>query len=380
MPFTIVHQQWRQTFDGMTDKARAKALIISPFLGRAAIRRILGDHPGEVKAITRFNLDELSRRVSDIEALDYLLSVGAEVRGIKHLHSKVYIFGSNSAVVTSANLTGAGLSRNMEYGVKSDDAGFVASAIAYFESLWVRGRPLTPEMLLQWKRLIDNFSTEQTDSGHRLLGDFGADLGLDSPSDEGFGRESRAPAWRWFVKLVGTNADRLSLDTTVAHTLEESDTYSRLWYPKNKRPRSVRDGDLVFIGRMVKPADIMIYGRARTFKHMPDQDDASAQDIRKRNWKSKWPHFVRLDGPEFVNCTLADCISLYKVMDELGWDTFATTRDRALGGQKAVNPKTAYSQQPAVRLTPRAAELLNKRLDDRFAIFGRIPSSALPRG
>jgi phosphatidylserine/phosphatidylglycerophosphate/cardiolipin synthase-like enzyme len=137
MAFRIIDERWHETFDSMTKQARKKALIITPFLQQATVKSLLGNNPGEIKAITRFNLDDFLHRVSDIDALDYLLKVGAEIKGIKHLHSKVYIFNSTIAIVTSANLTQAALFRNTECGVESDDRAFVKSTLDYFQSLWV---------------------------------------------------------------------------------------------------------------------------------------------------------------------------------------------------------------------------------------------------
>ena len=53
--------------------AKRKALLISPFLRKETMERLLGDNPREVKVITRFNLDEFLRGVSDLAALEYLL-------------------------------------------------------------------------------------------------------------------------------------------------------------------------------------------------------------------------------------------------------------------------------------------------------------------
>ena len=134
MTFRIVDKNWHEIFEELSSIAQERALIISPFLGEKALKNLLGNRPKEVKVITRFNLNELLLRVSEIRALEYLLNIGAEVKGVRNLHSKVYILGTSKAIVTSANLTRAALYRNTECGVESEDSEFVKAADGYFNS------------------------------------------------------------------------------------------------------------------------------------------------------------------------------------------------------------------------------------------------------
>jgi hypothetical protein len=76
-------------------------------------------------SFTRLNLNDLANGVSDIEAIRFLLSKGARIRGIKHLHAKLYLLGANHGIVTSANLTQLGLTRNHGLGyVVRENGGF----------------------------------------------------------------------------------------------------------------------------------------------------------------------------------------------------------------------------------------------------------------
>lgn len=376
MVFQIHNRQWYEVFERMTDAARQHALMVTPFLQRTTLENLLGNHPKEVKVITRFNLDELLRGVSDTKALEYLLDVGAQVKGIRHLHSKVYIFGNSTAIITSANLTQAALFRNAEFGIESGDVEFVRASLAYFESLWERvNSNLDESRLALWKRRI----AKEERSGNRdkrrpNLGDEGADLGFEDSSEMNeFKAIGGSIPSRWFIKFFGTSGDRVSRDLDVLEEVVSSVSHKVLSYPKGKRPRQVRDGDLVFISRLVKePSDIMIYGRALCMKHNPQTDNATAADIKRRRWRRDWPHYVRISRPEFISGNLGDCISLYDLMRNLGSDIFASTHANALGGNGNTNPRKAYLRQASVRLTPHAAQILNSRLEDIFSRFGRI--------
>lgn len=56
------------------------------------------------------------------------------------LHGKAYLFGhandARVALVTSANLTGAGLARNLELGIAHYDPGVAREAVEWFDGLW----------------------------------------------------------------------------------------------------------------------------------------------------------------------------------------------------------------------------------------------------
>lgn len=93
---------------------------------------------GNSRIITRFNQQDFADRVSDVAALRVLLDAGTAVRGIRHLHAKLYVFGSERAIITSANLTEAGLSRNHECGMVTDGSHAIADCREYFDDLWDR--------------------------------------------------------------------------------------------------------------------------------------------------------------------------------------------------------------------------------------------------
>jgi len=383
MTFRIIDRQWKEVFQRNAEAARQQSLIISPFLRRTVLENLLGDEPREVRVLTRFNLDELLSGVSDFKALEYLLEIGAKVKGIKHLHSKVYIFGASKVIITSANLTQAALSRNTEFGVESTASEFVQEATAYFESLWEKaGSVLDESTLTRWKRRVSKAARSYAGlTGETGLGDQGTDLGFEYGSEMDRAEAAKAilPG-QWFVKFFGTSKDRASRDLHVLEEVEDSTCHKALSYPIGKRPRQVRDGDLIFVGQLVnKPNDIMIFGRALGMKHNPQIDDATDEDIRKRKWRRDWPHYVRVSRTEFVNGRLGDCVSLYDLMHDLGSDSFASTYANALRGRGNTDPRKAYLRQASVRLTSHAAQILAERLEDVFSKFGRLQDKELDK-
>lgn len=135
----------------------------------------------------------------------------------------------------------------------------------------------------------------------------------------------------------------------------------------------------MFIARLVKPNDILIYGRAIGERYVSGRDDASAADIKRRPWKERWRRYIRVRDVEFVNGTLGDGVSLNKLMNTLGPRAFRTTAQNLERGEGNVNPRLAYVRQAQVELTPEAIAWLNDRLDECFEKRGRIPKRTLAK-
>lgn len=101
--------------------------IVSRFIQLRPIQRLLSrGTPSTLRVRTRFNLDEVAEGVNDLAALLLLLDRGAEIKGVRHLHSKMYLLGEGCAIVTSANPTDTALLRNHEFGFRSTHRRVVA--------------------------------------------------------------------------------------------------------------------------------------------------------------------------------------------------------------------------------------------------------------
>jgi hypothetical protein len=74
--------------------------------------------------------------------------------------------------------------------------------------------------------------------------------------------------------------------------------------------------------------------------------------------------------PEFVAGSMANGISLNKLMNSLGQDAFAATQENARQGHGNANPRKAYMQQPVVRLSTQGLAWLNEQLETSFTEHG----------
>lgn len=347
--------------------------IVSPFIKLKALNRLLDAAPRALQVLTRFSLEDFSRGVSDIDALQRLLAAGARVRGVRHLHAKLYLFGQSQAIITSANLTGAALDRNHEFGVASDDLAVIQSCQDYFDRLWqLAGPDLTAPQLSYWRsKLGGRVLAAGADIKDEPWPDYGADAGLKPASHTPV---AIAGANQAFVKFLGEGKNRISLGQSVIDEIGRSGAHWAVAYPAAKRPGGVQDGDVIFIARLTRdPSDIVVFGRAIACAHQPGRDDATEADIALRPWKETWPRYIRVHGATFVAGTLANGISLSALMDALGPRSFASTLRNLTKGEGNLDPRRAYRQQAAVHLSEEGQLWLAERLQTCFDTHGIVP-------
>ena len=375
----LVGTGWDRVLTAAIRAYSSEVRIVCPFIKKRALKRLLLHRPDDVQVITRFNLADFADGVSDVEALRMLLDYGASVRGIQHLHAKLYLFGTSQAIITSANLTEAALTRNQEFGVVADDAAVIAACRDYFDELWshASSAELSRDKLDSWAKAVTGYRVAGgRPSRPKELGDFGADAGLAATPPVSFPAVV-ADADQAFVKFLGKGDDRVSVDCATIEEIERAGCHWAVAYPANRRPQSVKDGAIIFIARFTNERDIRIFGSAVGMKYHPGRDDASAEDISHRPWKEKWPRYVRVHHAEFVAGTMANGISLYEFMDTLESDSFASTQHHAAHGTANTDPRRAYMRQPAVELSSQGISWLGERLQAAFDEHGKVPQDTL---
>ena len=135
----------------------------------------------------------------------------------------------------------------------------------------------------------------------------------------------------------------------------------------------------MFMGHLVKgPNEIVVYGRAVAWAYEEGRDDAGAEDVALRPWLERWPHFIRVHDPEFVDGTLADGVPLSELMDELGAYAFGPTAENADRGVGNVDPRQSIRQAAAIRLSEAGASWLGEELEAAFRAHGRLRAAEMP--
>lgn len=117
MSVELVDRDWNAAIQAGLARDSASFRVVCPFVKEPVLARLIKNHrPGELRLITRLKLADFADGVSDIAALRIVMRAGGQVRGVRNLHAKVFLFGTARAAVTSANLTTRGLAGNHEFG------------------------------------------------------------------------------------------------------------------------------------------------------------------------------------------------------------------------------------------------------------------------
>lgn len=368
--FRLVDRDWGNEVETAAAIGADRLRIVCPFIKAPTIRRLLGRRPpADVRVVTRFNLADFDAGVSDTSALRALIDAGACIRGIQGLHAKLYIFGNDRVILTSANLTERAMWRNQEFGFVSSDPDIIRQCHDYFDSLWPSGaNDLDAETLDTWERALAAVRSSAPVPG-MMLPDYGVQSDVVGEVEPGFpGALGNA-----YAKFFGSANNRAPRDLSVFDEVLRSGSHWACTYPRGKRPRRIADGDRMFMARMVAgPDDYLVYGDAVARRHQPRADDASAADLARRDWKIDWPHYVRVTRPRFLNGPISNGVSLRALMDALGSNAFTSTQRNARAGQGNTLPSRALMQKPDVQLTPEAHDWLRLQLDRQFALHGQM--------
>jgi len=123
--------------------------------------------------------------------------------------------------------------------------------------------------------------------------------------------------------------------------------------------------------------DIIVYGRAVGLAYVEGRDDATPADVKRRAWKARWPHYIRIHHAEFVAGTIGNGISLNALMAALEAKSFASTKRNAAARKGNTNPRKAIRQQPDVRLSEEGFAWLNQHLGRAFDTHGKLSAADL---
>lgn len=375
--FRLIDAGWGRALVRASQKPINQIRFICPFIKEATIRRLLKNPKvTEIQIITRFNLADFYSGVSDLSALEFLLTRRAKVRGVKNLHSKLYLFGGKHAFVTSANLTECALERNHEFGFEANDSKIFKHCLQYFDGLWKRaGSNLLPSKLQEWSERVTALQACANPQTPTIgLEDYGADAGL--PIDLIALSPPIVEARQAFIKFFGRGDNRARRSYAVADAVKSAGCHRACTYPRGKRPRQVSDGAIIFMARLVKnPPDIIIFGRGIALAHVEGRDDATPADIKLKHWKERWPHYIRVHHTEFMDGALGDGVSLSEMMSKLKSNAFASTQRNKAAGRGNTELRRAYMRQAAVELSTAGLHWLSERLEAAFAKNGKLSQS-----
>lgn len=342
-------KNWYPTLEKECERS-SSLKIISPFVSGYFFHKIKSKFSLEnIELITRFNLKDFSNGVSNLDALKLLNDNNAKIFGIKDLHSKVYIFDDDRAIISSANITRKGLRTNFECGIMVSGRNEVSQLISYFNELKniAINNNFDSSKYELWKSKIKE--CEIVNSPKTSLEDFGSVKFDEIDSSKNY-----------YIKFFGTGNNRKPLSFTVKEEVDRALCHYACGF--SKRPRQINDDDIIYLARMtIEPTNYSIFGKAIAIKHVEGRDEVTQNEISQRPWKKAWPFYLRLKDAEFINGTLGDCTLMSPLMKELDYLAFASTKRRYNNGERDINPKQSLSRQPYIKLSLEGAQWVEER-------------------
>ena len=340
--------------------------IISPFVKEQVLRKINSQFDfNDFELITRFNLQDFVMKVSSLDGLKFSIERGARIFGIKELHSKIYLFDMRAAIITSANLTNGGLVSNFECGVYLTDKNIIQELHNYFNQLKrISSSCLTIDQCIDWSARLDGIKISKGDSN--ILPDYGASfLKFDNTRN-------------YYIKFFGKADNRVNFDFSIKEEIDAALCHYACCFPKNKKPRQVNDGDVIFMARMTEnPNDYAIFGRAIALKYTEGRDYVSDDELDERTWKEDWPIYLRVIDPVFIYGTMAVCVLLSDLISKFDYDSFPSTRDRFDNGQENIVPTKSLMRKAYVKLTHNSAEWLEHEFGEIIKNIGQVDDEFL---
>lgn len=172
-PVEIIKSPWINKFKELVTATRDTFTFTSPFIKLSAVNTIMEcrKHNFTIKGITSFRLRNFERGASDLEAIKSLLYNNALLKNITNIHSKIYIFDSFAAIISSANLTPAGLRGNVELGILLQEEILVKELRNYIESLLFdikKSFAITEEIIIESANILNAIPKVALRQGRKL--------------------------------------------------------------------------------------------------------------------------------------------------------------------------------------------------------------------
>lgn len=123
----LLRTPWKTRLLDLVSQAKQSVRITSPYVKANICQEIIEAKSNDAKLelITSFQLPRIHNGSLDLAGIEHILNNNGIVKNHSRLHSKIYIFDNDKAIVTSSNLTNGGLITNFEYGVLIEESHIV---------------------------------------------------------------------------------------------------------------------------------------------------------------------------------------------------------------------------------------------------------------
>lgn len=313
--------------------------------------------------ITRFYIEDMVAKANSIDALEMLLNAGVDLYAVKRLHTKLYLFDHDQAIVGSANFTTGGFKSNIELSLAIGDQPDLLSELSgYFDDMEKKlkaaddGR-VTHEMIEKARAIYMNVyrSKQRTNIVSRNYTMFGAALDRKSEFRDGNAIWAELDACQGETDLVSDLFRELEqqeqivypfniwlkFDGEADHRLEATDPFPMTDFdlPSGKvylsnypfRVSSIKEGDEVYFAGLTTSKNgrnlPVIIGRGR-LTGFTGKNHVTDVMIAQYPWMQRFPWYVTISECDVLDAPLVEGIPLDEVWDALGSDTYLASFGR----------------------------------------------------
>lgn len=411
----MVTDEHFDTITSLFKDAKNEIKIISPFLSNRTAE-LLGDAARkgiDCSFITRFYLQDFLDGSNTLDGLQSLLDSGVKLYALIGLHTKLYLFDSDDAIVGSANFTESGLARNVELSIHFNTEAVVESLHEYFDDIATKVKSAKDGCITQ--EMLDDYKTRfqrQKEAKSKLNGGkhivttvMGAALDrrakqLNEDNDEVFkeidsniserltdpvytalGGETSIISHKNLRNIIlkFSASAKKRADGNEPMDMHAFDDNGKAVYISNfsearlKSAKTVEEGDETFFcvhsyDKSGKECP-MIVGKG-FFREFSSNNDARKKAwIKQYDWLEEYPIYCVISEAKVIDAPINCGIPLREVTDNLGYKTYMHTRDDPDKYPKERVAK-AHSQRAMLALSPEAKEYLDERLNALGKMYG----------
>ncbi len=397
----VISEETRESIKKLFIDADSSIQIISPFLSiktAELLSSVLKKKKDiECTVITRIYLKDLLEGVNSTKAISILLSSGVKVYSLQGLHAKLYMFDEETVIIGSANFTMAGISKNFELSILTDESCVIEKASLIFDDLLshcIDNAGIVDEELLETVEAdySDAYRNRQKDSGFSTIKMYGAERmnkgiqikSLDWKSTD-CQIEDKDPVFDLFsdvkkhtifnhnvwVKFEGKSENRQPGNELPSLTQVDFEGSKRYILNFRNRPRGIQDDDAIFIVSLTNDSNekpttrIVGRGKARTFINRcivkPDW-------IKQYPWMDYYKYFCEVYDVQLLNLERMNCIPLSQVYDVLDKRTYTSTIDK----EEVKNMAQCQCRRSHIQMTLDAKTYIDEEINKLADKYGFI--------
>jgi len=386
MSIQVLNKEQLSLLCELFETAESSIKIISPFISmemaQLLVDNMRNDTSVEVTIVTRFKREDFIKGVSSIGALEKLHEAGSKIYALKRLHTKLYLFDDDVALLGSANFTSGGFRFNHELLLCIEAEKDVNPVLKdHFDDL-VKDITdagdflLTTERIAEEKQKVAEQLERRTNPNVKTTStaQFGADLPQHKDEPDAVEHdpiqnilsdmEIKEYSEKIWLKFEGENDNRMSLSVKYNPFVPRQFPGGITCYPTTRRP-SVADGDYVYIaavsendkGHTVLPH---IVGRGR-LEGYRSENVATPEMIEENDWMVDYSNYCLFDEFEYIDANIGECIPLLQVLRDVGSNTYPSTMGKSIPLEDLRN---RHYQKATLRLTAHAKSYIDRWFDD----------------